>query len=156
VRRDREILLVRQGAQGEELHWSLPGGVLEEGELVGEGLVREVREETGLEVVWPGTLAFVVQIDSRAPEGLRPRDVLGADYLATVWTFEIDEWRGEIVSRDPDGVVAEAVFVPLDEAIERLESVPWHSLTTRYLRGELEPGSLHLRRRHEDGRVEPI
>ena len=30
----------------------------------------------------------------------------------------------------------------------------WHALTTRYLRGELEPCSLWLRRVHEDGREE--
>ncbi|MDP8927475.1 MAG: NUDIX domain-containing protein [Actinomycetota bacterium] len=32
-------------------HWEPPGGVLELGETIHDGLLREVREETGLEVV---------------------------------------------------------------------------------------------------------
>ena len=41
------ILLIRRGdGQG----WSLPGGVLEPGELLADALVREVEEETGLDV----------------------------------------------------------------------------------------------------------
>ena len=31
-------------------YWSLPGGVLEIGETLEQGVIREVREETGLEV----------------------------------------------------------------------------------------------------------
>ena len=41
------ILLIRRGdGQG----WSLPGGVLEPGEVLADALVREVEEETGLDV----------------------------------------------------------------------------------------------------------
>ena len=47
--RDR-ILLVERGKQPLKGYWSLPGGVLEPGETLEQGIVREVREETGLEV----------------------------------------------------------------------------------------------------------
>ena len=48
--RDREgrILLLRRG-DGEDL-WGFPGGAIEPGERAAEAAVREVREETGLEV----------------------------------------------------------------------------------------------------------
>jgi 8-oxo-dGTP diphosphatase len=143
VRRDGELLMVRQSGPGEEPAWSTPGGRSEPGELPIEAMVREVREETGLRVSAPGRLAFVVQVDNRQD-----------GWFATAWTFEIDAWEGELEVSDPDGFVSEAAWVPLDEAVERLEDVSWHALTTRYLRGQLEPGSICFRRVHPDGREE--
>ena len=45
--RDRRVLLCHR--RDHDL-WNLPGGVLEHGEAPWEGVIREVREETGLEV----------------------------------------------------------------------------------------------------------
>ena len=45
-----KILLVERGKEPLKGYWSLPGGALETGETLEEGIVREVREETGLEV----------------------------------------------------------------------------------------------------------
>jgi mutator protein MutT len=44
------ILLARRAAEIENGKWDLPGGYLEEGEDPVEAMVREVREETGLEI----------------------------------------------------------------------------------------------------------
>lgn len=44
-----KILLVQQKLS-EKRNWSLPGGKLECGETMGQGLVREMKEETGLDV----------------------------------------------------------------------------------------------------------
>jgi len=44
------VLLARRGHAPMQGRWTLPGGVLELGETLLEGVVREVREETGLEV----------------------------------------------------------------------------------------------------------
>jgi 8-oxo-dGTP diphosphatase len=49
LRRGR-VLLVERGREPLKGYWSLPGGVLETGETLEDGLRREVREETGLEV----------------------------------------------------------------------------------------------------------
>jgi len=43
-------LLVRRGAPPLQGQWSLPGGLLNAGETLAEGVVRELAEETGLEV----------------------------------------------------------------------------------------------------------
>jgi ADP-ribose pyrophosphatase YjhB (NUDIX family) len=44
------VLLARRGRPPREGEWSLPGGKLEEKETLVAGVVREVREETGLDV----------------------------------------------------------------------------------------------------------
>ena len=50
VIRDGRALLVRRGSEPLKGQWSIPGGTLELGETIAEGVVRELREETGLEV----------------------------------------------------------------------------------------------------------
>jgi len=52
------VLLVKRAHPPLQAQWSIPGGVLEVGELVREAAVREAREETGLEVE-PGELLGV-------------------------------------------------------------------------------------------------
>ena len=49
LKRD-SVLLVERGKSPLEGYWSLPGGVLETGERLEEGIRREVLEETGLAV----------------------------------------------------------------------------------------------------------
>jgi len=148
--------MVRQGAPGEEPFWSVPSGRVEDGELVTEGLQREVLEETGLQIVDPGRLAFVLQIDNRRREQLHQRRGPGSGYHATVGMFEVDAWTGEVAPRDPDGSVSEARFVPVPDAVAQLEKLEWQRVTVRYLRGEIEAGSLHLQRWHDDGRIEDV
>jgi 8-oxo-dGTP diphosphatase len=46
----RRVVLVRRGTEPLKGEWSLPGGVLELGETLHQGVAREVVEETGLQV----------------------------------------------------------------------------------------------------------
>jgi 8-oxo-dGTP diphosphatase len=64
-----EVLLVKPNYR--EL-WSLPGGVLEDGESPEEGCGREVLEEIGLDLPVGPLLA----LHWLAPEGLRPKPML--------------------------------------------------------------------------------
>lgn len=55
---DDRVVLVKRAHPPIQGQWSIPGGVLEVGELVREAAIREAREETGL-VVEPGELLGV-------------------------------------------------------------------------------------------------
>jgi len=53
-----QVVLVKRAHPPIQGQWSIPGGVLEVGELVREAAIREAREETGL-IVDPGELLGV-------------------------------------------------------------------------------------------------
>src|SRR3984957_13719167 len=61
------VVLVKRAHPPLQNQWSIPGGVLEVGELVREAAVREAREETGL-TVEPGELLGVYDRVLRTPE----------------------------------------------------------------------------------------
>jgi len=76
------VLLVRRGGEPLKDRWTLPGGVLEVGETLADGVVREVREETGLEVE---TVELVELVDRIHRQGQRVRyHYVIADYLCRV------------------------------------------------------------------------
>lgn len=76
------VLLVRRGTEPLKDHWSLPGGALELGESLTEGVVREVREETGL-IVQPAELIELLDRIHRDGDRIRYHYVI-ADYLCRV------------------------------------------------------------------------
>jgi ADP-ribose pyrophosphatase YjhB (NUDIX family) len=76
------VLLVRRGHEPAKGNWSLPGGALELGESLTDGVVREVREETGL-TVKPVELVELLDRIHREGERVRYHYVI-ADYLCRV------------------------------------------------------------------------
>jgi len=76
------VLLVRRGREPLKGEWSLPGGMLELGEGLTAGVVREVREETGLDVE-PVELVELLDRIYREGERVRYHYVI-ADYLCRV------------------------------------------------------------------------
>ncbi len=90
VHEDR-VLLVRRGSEPLKGHWTLPGGLLELGESVTEGVAREVLEETGL-VVEPLELVELIdriyREEGREDNRVRYHYVI-ADYLCRVTSGEL-------------------------------------------------------------------
>lgn len=84
---DGRILLVKRGHEPQKGRWSVPGGRLEPGETPAQAAVREVREETGLDVrvgeqLWTDTVPF------------------GDDHLYRVHDFAATVIGGELRSGD--------------------------------------------------------
>jgi len=98
VRRDGKILLVRRAQEPGKGNWTIPGGYIEQLEPIGETVVREVVEETGVQSRVVGIVALRDQ----------PRGVHNV-YIA----FEMEYIEGEPV---PDGVEVDAAgFYSLEE-----------------------------------------
>ena len=76
---DARVLLVKRAHPPLQAQWSIPGGVLEVGELIREAAVREAREETGL-IVEPGDLLGVYDRVLRAEQRVQYHYVL-IDFL---------------------------------------------------------------------------
>jgi ADP-ribose pyrophosphatase YjhB (NUDIX family) len=64
---EARVLLVKRAHPPLQAQWSIPGGVLEVGELIREAAVRETREETGL-IVETADLLGVYDRILRSPE----------------------------------------------------------------------------------------
>lgn len=77
------VLLVRRGREPLRGEWSLPGGKLELGETLREGIAREVREETGL-IVLPGALVKVLDRIVRDDDGRVRYHYVLVDFVCAV------------------------------------------------------------------------
>lgn len=79
---DGRVLLVRRGTEPLKGAWTLPGGALELGESLEQGVIREVLEETGLRVQ---VVALVELLDRVHREENRVRyHYVIADYLCRI------------------------------------------------------------------------
>ena len=94
VRQGTEILLVQQQAPDDPApFWTLPGGRVEPGELLHEALIREVREETGLEVSGIGRLLYVTQHIQPTPYHWSGETDAAIGAIGTAFVFEVTAWQ---------------------------------------------------------------
>jgi len=77
---DGRVLLIKRRFEPLAGRWSLPGGTLEVGETLAEGLARELKEETGLDVD-VGPVVDVFDRITRDPDGRTRFHYVLVDYL---------------------------------------------------------------------------
>jgi 8-oxo-dGTP diphosphatase len=97
------LLCIRRGHGPGAGQWSLPGGRIEAGETVHEAVVREVLEETALEVVVDRFVGFVERIGDEPS----PYHFVILDFAVTLLDAEADPIAGDDA--------AEVAWVPFDE-----------------------------------------
>ena len=104
-----EVLLTRNSPRGPHPGWwTLPGGGIDHGEEARNALVREVREETGLDCT-PGEVLDVgsTHFEGTAPSGRRE------DFHALQVVFDATVSEGEPAVQEVDGTTDSAAWVPV-------------------------------------------
>lgn len=126
------VLLVKPNYRD---HWSLPGGILDNGEPPHVGCHREVEEELGIDIV-PGPL---LAVGWSPADGPRPRPVvhfvfdggeLADDSPITLQESELDEYRFVEVA-DVPGYLPPAISARVTAALRcrgtgTTAYIPWH------------------------------
>jgi 8-oxo-dGTP diphosphatase len=137
---DEGVLLVHNRRRNGSHDWTPPGGVIDDGESLLEGLTREVEEETGLRVTeWAGP---VYEVHCEAPDmGWRLR----------VEAHVAMAYEGELHVDDPDGIVVDARFVAIDACDSMVAGGhPWvceplgEWLAERWPHGDTRPYGFHV------------
>ncbi|HTB97745.1 MAG TPA: NUDIX hydrolase [Terracidiphilus sp.] len=116
------VLLIRRGREPMKGHWSLPGGMLELGESLESGVIREVQEETGLLVK---VVELIELLDRIYKENDRIRyHYVIADYLCQMQggillaasDADAVRWVERVEWASPDGMGLDPVTVKVIEA----------------------------------------
>ncbi|MCY1081305.1 nucleotide triphosphate diphosphatase NUDT15 [Archangium lansingense] len=101
IQRGEEILLgQRKGFQ--EGYYSIPGGLLETGETFEQGAIREVQEETGLELIDPRVIAVTNNLETFGQTGKHHVSVI----------LYTNQFRGEPRVMESDKCVGWSWFDP--------------------------------------------
>src|SRR5699024_9354491 len=103
--KDKHILLLKKPRRG---WYAIPGGKMEQGETVGESVMREYREETGLQLLNPklrGIFTFMMYAN----------ETLTQEWM--MFTFVCTSFQGKLTDECDEGELA---WLPID----KLDTIP--------------------------------
>jgi len=129
--KDGKVLLVKRRYEPLAGQWSLPGGTLELGETLAEGVAREMREETGLEVEVGPVIEVFDRIMTDDARRIRYHFVL-VDYLCWPVSGELQASSDvdDAVFVDPGALEPFDLTPKAKSVIERALELDQHAAST--------------------------
>lgn len=120
IYRGEKIMLIDHGPEfGSNNYWCLPGGTVDSTETALDGMLREVKEETGLTPHGDVHVAFLTQHMN-----------LRKGWQSVVPTYEFSVHESDKVNiNDPDKETFSAKFFTVEEAIKKLENNPFQIMS---------------------------
>ncbi len=106
--KDEQILLIKRGKMPFKDMWSIPGGALEYGETLHQAVIREVKEETNVEIEIL-SLLNIYELPAFPADGITPHHLM-IDYVG--------EWKSGTPIAGDDA--SDACFVPVPKALEMI------------------------------------
>ena len=102
--REDKIVLIKRGNEPSRGKWTVPGGLVELGENLEQAVIRETKEETGLDVENPCLIDIVSYID------LDEKGKIRYHYIIIDYFVQVKNGVAEALSD-----AAELRWVPIDE-----------------------------------------
>lgn len=103
INEQNQVLMVLQAGEDEEAKWSVPSGGIEGDETFEECCVREMEEETGLQV----------EVISKIYDKIGSVEQYAITY--ELHYFQVKIVSGELTVQDPDELILEVAWKSLDE-----------------------------------------
>lgn len=129
VERDGQLVLIRRTIPPLQGYWAPPAGHVELGESVPEATIREVREETGLDIALEGLVGVYSQADVRVVIVAYRGRAVGGEPVAGEDAGEIALFKpGELPAQPfpADGTPTDRWFYGVIESV----TAPWREAPT--------------------------
>ncbi|SFS76095.1 8-oxo-dGTP diphosphatase [Paenibacillus sp. BC26] len=105
-------ILIVKNKKGDSFYWGLPGGAVERGETLEQAVIREVKEETGFNIVVTGL------------NSVREMYFSETEHHAVIVTFIAKVVSGTIdILNDPDNDIAEVKWANIETVKQLMPSL---------------------------------
>lgn len=108
---NKKIVLVNN-KKGDSCYWSYPGGAVEDGETLEQAVIRETKEEAGLDIGLTGGI-----------QSVREAFFHEKGHHVVFFTFYGKIIGGDMKPTDPDGEVVDVRWFDLSEAQKHLDYI---------------------------------